>query len=510
MIVIFGAGGDLTRTKLVPTLYNLAKDGLLPENFAFIGNARESLSSEQFRKNMFDAILEQLPEVTVVTEGVEALTDRFHYFSGDCSSPEMYQGLKEKIAAVEKNDGTQGNIIFYLATPPSLFSIVPKHLHAAGLLEETEKSFRRVIIEKPFGRDYESARQLNSELSQYLKESQILRIDHYLGKETVQNIMALRFANNIFEPLWNQHYVDSVQITVAETDGVGTRGGFYDSAGALRDMVPNHLFQLVALIGMGPPNSFDADDVRDEKVKVIRAIRPFTAEKTLREVVRGQYGRGRSHEAGESHEMAYSEEVKVNPSTETETFVAMKLEIDNWRWAGVPFYLRTGKRLAEHETEIVIQFRHVPVQMFREIVGGPIDPNLLTFQIFPREEISLSFAAKIPGTVVRLGRVFMTFDYESSFGTGPKTGYETLIYDAILGDRTLFQRADQVEAAWRIVTPILEAWDTCQCPAFPNYPSGSWGPPEAQALLARDGRYWRERTLPRRLFIPAASSRKAA
>ena len=496
LLVVFGAGGDLARSKLVPTLYNLASDRLLPDHFGLIGTARENIQDDEFRRRMSRAITEHVPS-PVDPEVIDSLVKTFHYLSGDSASGSIYDGLKALIEKAGHDYSTGGNVLFYLATPPALFPTIPQHLSRAGLLDESSGSFRRVIFEKPFGHDLSSAHELNVELSHHLRETQIFRIDHYLGKETVQNIMALRFSNNIFEPLWNQHYIDSIQITVAETEGIDGRGAYYEGAGALRDMVPNHLFQLVSLIGMVAPNSFEADDVRDEKLKVIEAIRPFTVERAMREVVRGQYGPPR--QGGPADVRAYHDEPKVERDSQTETFVAMRLEIDNWRWAGVPFYLRTGKRLAEHETEVSIQFRHVPVQMFRDIVGGSIDPNILTLQIFPKEEISLSLAAKVPGTTMRLGRVLMTFDYETAFDTQLETGYETLLYDAITGDNTLYMRADEVEAAWKVVAPILEAWQCCQTPVFPNYPSGSWGPPDAQALLARDGRYWRERAMPQRM-----------
>lgn len=504
IIVIFGAGGDLTKRKLVPALYNLERDGLLPERFALIGNARENVDTNEFRKRM-RAALEQHLHSPPDPEIADRLINSFHYLPGDSKSPDVYTSLKRLSEEIQSSGGIEGNMIFYLATPPELFSIIPMQLAKAEMLSEADGHYRRVILEKPFGRDYDSAHELNQELAKVIKETQTFRIDHYLGKETVQNILAFRFANNIFEPLWNQHYIDSVQITVAEDEGIDGRGGYYDTAGALRDMVPNHLFQLVSLIGMEPPNSWDADDVRDEKLKVIQAIRPFTPEDAIRNVVRGQYGPPRR--GTPDGQRGYRQEPRVSPDSETETFLAMRLAVDNWRWAGVPFYLRTGKRLADHETHIAIQFRHVPIQMFREVMTGLIEPNLLTIEIYPREQISLGIAAKIPGTVVRLGGVSMTFDYENAFGDLPKTGYETLIYDTMMGDRTLFQRGDQIEAAWNIVTPILKTWETCQCQSFPNYPSGSWGPPEAQALLARDGRYWRElETTP----APQPARRKAA
>jgi glucose-6-phosphate 1-dehydrogenase len=482
-LVLFGAGGDLSNRKLIPSLYNLARDKLLPEHFALIGNGRREMSDEHFREQTLEALKKQI-EGQLDLPVAKALTAKFFYLSGDSTQDQLYQKLQESLKKVCEETKCGDNVIFYLATPPQLFSVVPAKLSQFGFLKESEDHFRRVIFEKPFGHDLSSAKELNRSLSQLVSERQIYRIDHYLGKETVQNIMALRFANNIFEPLWNQHYIDSIQFTVSETLGVEDRGGYYDHAGALRDMVPNHLLQLVSLIGMEAPNSFDSDDVLDEKVKLIKAIRPFSPWSAIHSTVRGQYA-------------GYRNEPNVDPNSDTETYIAMKLEIDNWRWAGVPFFLRTGKKLSDHDTEIVIQFRHVPVQMFKDTVGsGLIDPNLLTFQLYPKEQITLSFAAKMPGTKMRLTDVGMQFDYENTFGSNPRTGYETLLFDAIIGDRTLFQRADQVEASWHVVQPILDAWDNSQSPTFPNYAVGTNGPQEAQALLARDGRYWRERELP--------------
>jgi glucose-6-phosphate 1-dehydrogenase len=508
IMMLFGAGGDLCNRKLMPSLYNLARDGLLPANFVLIGNARKDLSNHQFR-NQMKKVLQNLGDTNEdakedskngAKDGesdrdqiIEQLIDKFYYVPGDSTDAELYKKLQSTVDKAITDTKCAGNILFYLATPPQLFSIIPEKLSQAGLLKEENGCFRRVVLEKPFGHDYASAKKLNHLLGSFMKEKQIYRIDHYLGKETVQNIMALRFANTIFEPLWNNHHIDSIQITVSETLGVQDRGGYYDTAGALRDMVPNHLFQLVSLIAMEAPNSFEADDVLDEKVKLIKAIKPFTPWSAMKRTVRGQYA-------------GYTEEANVNPNSETETFVAMKLEIDNWRWAGVPFYLRTGKKLGTHDTEVVIQFRHVPIQMFRDTIGeGLIEPNLLTIQLYPKEQITLGFAAKTPGTKMRLSDVKMLFDYETEFGTASRTGYETLLFDAIIGDRTLFQRADQVEASWKVVEPILEAWDKSQSPTFPNYTPGSSGPPEAQALLAQDGRYWRERQIPKK-----ESKKKAA
>jgi glucose-6-phosphate 1-dehydrogenase len=371
-----------------------------------------------------------------------------------------------------------------MATPPKLFNIIPKNLSEVGLLDEKE-GWRRVVIEKPFGHDFQSARNLNADLGKVLKESQIYRIDHYLGKETVQNLMVFRFANGIFEPIWNRSYIDSVQISVAETLGVEERGGYYEGAGALRDMVPNHLFQLLAMTAMEPPNSFEADEVREEKVKLLKAIKPFNREIVRSQVVRGQYSAGQI--AGKKVP-AYRDEDQVDKKSSTETYVAMRIEIDNWRWAGVPFYLRTGKRLARRMTEIVVQFRQVPFQIFRDTPVDSLSPNLLIMKIQPEEGISLRFASKIPGPDIHIQDVNMDFNYEDYFGNRPNTGYETLLYDCMCGDPTLFQRADQTEIGWKVIDPILKLWNEEH--DLPAYPSGSWGP-EAPHLFMKKKTGWR-------------------
>ncbi|HHT9111468.1 MAG TPA: glucose-6-phosphate dehydrogenase, partial [Candidatus Brocadiaceae bacterium] len=384
--------------------------------------------------------------------------------------------------------GTQGNYLYYLATAPDLFAHVIQQIGATGLAQEENGHWRRVIIEKPFGRDVVSARSLNNEIRKVLNESQIYRIDHYLGKETVQNIMVFRFANGIFEPIWNHRYIDHVQITVAEDIGVGQRGGYYDQAGALRDMVPNHMFQLLTLTAMEPPISFEADAVRDEQVKILRAIQSLSPEEVLRFTVRGQYGDG---ETKGQRVPAYRLEPSVPPDSLTETFVALKLYIDNWRWANVPFYLRTGKRLPCRVTEIAIQFKSAPFVLFRKTSVEHLKPNLLVLHIQPDEGISLNFGAKIPGPVVHLGTVDMEFKYEDYFGRTPSTGHERLLYDCMLGDATLFQRADMVEASWGVVSTIQDVWKALTERKFPNYEAGVWGPKEANDLIERDGREWR-------------------
>jgi glucose-6-phosphate 1-dehydrogenase len=379
---------------------------------------------------------------------------------------------------------TRGNRLFYLAAGPQFFAPIVQHLARAGLTGEERGAWRRVVIEKPFGRDLESARQLTRELTEVLHENQIFRIDHYLGKETVQNIMAFRFANGIFEPIWNRRYIDHVQITAAEEVGVEQRGEYYDTAGALRDMMPNHLFQLMSLTAMEPPVSFDANAVRDEQNKVLHAIQPIAPEDVLTRTVRGQYGDGRG--------AAYRNEPLVDPRSNTETFVAMKLQIDNWRWADVPFYLRTGKRMPRRVTEIAIQFKRAPFTLFRETPVEKLSPNRLVMHIQPEEGITLRFGAKVPGPLVKLGSVNMDFAYADYFGATPSTGYERLLYDAMCGDATLFQRGDMVEAAWNVVGSILDVWKARPARSFPNYAAGTWGPAQADELLQRDGRQWRE------------------
>jgi glucose-6-phosphate 1-dehydrogenase len=415
--------------------------------------------------------------------------NRIYYVRGDFKDPAAYQQLKEQIAVASKAAGGPANHFYYLAVAPGFFGEVVRQLGAAGLTQEENGHWRRVIIEKPFGRDLESAAALNTEIKKTLTERQIYRIDHYLGKETVQNIIMFRFGNGIFEPIWNRRYIDHVQITAGETVGVELRGGYYETAGALRDMVPNHLFQLVSLTAMEPPISFQADAVRDEQAKVLHALLPPNPEDVLRMAVRGQYGEGGS---GETKFPGYRTEPNVAPESSVETFVALKLTLDNWRWADVPFYLRTGKRLASRATEIAIQFRRAPFQLFRNTPIEALRTNRLVISIQPEEGISLRFGAKVPGAVMRMGAVEMKFHYEDYFGATPSTGYERLIYDCMIGDATLFQRADMVEAGWSVINPILDVWKALPPRAFPNYAAGSWGPAEADELLKRDGREWRQ------------------
>jgi glucose-6-phosphate 1-dehydrogenase len=486
VLVIFGASGDLTKRKLVPALYNLSGQGLLPEQLAVVGVASSDMSSDAFRDRLADNV--DLGE-GCSEDRWKKLLAKITYMSGNLRDAAIYERLRESVDAIDEERGTGGNVIFYLSIPPSLFGEVVRQLGEAGLVNEVGGRFRRVVIEKPFGRDLESARALDAEVGKVLSERQVYRIDHYLGKETVQNIMVFRFANGIFEPVWNRRYVDHVQITVAEQLGVEHRARYYEEAGALRDMVPNHLFQLLSLVAMEPPSSFDADAVRNEKSKLLKAVQPFTPEDVLTRTVRGQYDAGATSE-GEAV-VAYRAEPDVDPVSTIETFVALKLNVDNWRWAEVPFYLRTGKRMPTRLTEVVIQFRRVPFLLFRDTSIEHVSRNQLVIRIQPDEGITLRFGVKLPGPSVSLGSVDMDFNYADYFGTGPTTGYETLLYDCMLGDATLFQRADGVELGWEVAQPILDVWAALPARNFPNYAAGSWGPVDADQLLSRDGRSWR-------------------
>ncbi len=486
-IVIFGANGDLTKRLIIPALYNLARAGNLPEHLALIGVDHNDRTSAQWQGALRDFLAQSLAK-----GGGGAIDDKLWnpiaedmtFLKGDFEKDETYKQLGDLLADLDKKRNLGGNVLFYMAVADRFFGPIAGKLGEAGLVRQDQGGFRRLIVEKPFGHDLESAKALNACLLKYLKEEQIYRIDHFLGKETVQNIMALRFANGLFEPIWNRDRIDHVQITVAENIGIEGRGNFYEKTGALRDMVPNHLFQLVAMTAMEPPVSFDAEDIRAKKAEMFKAVHALT----LGDVVRGQYDSGVV--AGQQV-AAYRKEENVAPDSNIETFVAMRVLIENWRWAGVPFYLRTGKRLAARSTEIAIRFKRAPYALFRETPVEELDADWLILRVQPDESIRLRFNAKRPGPAMALESVAMEFKYKDWFHQAPAVGYETLIYDCLIGDATLFQRADQVEAAWGVVEPVLKGWANTSPRHFPNYNAGSEGPSAANDLLARDGRSWR-------------------
>ena len=496
-LVIFGATGDLTKRKLVPALYALAVDSLLPEHFTVIGAARSELTDDQFRAAMRDAVT-RFARLRLDEEVWSRFAEGLRYASFSDRDGGL-DGVKRALEIADRERGTAGNRIYYFAIPPSGFAPLAERLRHEGMSREEEGGgFRRMVVEKPIGRDFATARELNSALHSAFEEPQIFRIDHYLGKETVQNILVVRFANGIFEPIWNRRYIDHVQITVAETLGVEGRGSYYEETGALRDIIQNHVMQLAAIIGMEPPSNFEAETVRDEKVKLLRAIRPIHPDDALLHTIRGQYAGGSVDGAPVP---GYRDEPGVDPESLRETFVAMKLDIDNWRWAGTPFYLRTGKHLPSRATEIAIQFRRVPHSPFaghRAMPGGMpppdgIAPNQLLLRIQPDEGITLRFGAKVPGQAMRIESVNMDFFYGSSFQRASPDAYERLLLDCMLGDATLFAREDEVEEAWRVCTAILAGWrahppDRIHCP---NYEAGTWGPAEADDFMRRDGREWR-------------------
>ncbi len=487
VLVLFGATGDLAHRKVVPALYQLWRTNLLPHEFMIVASGRRPFTDDEFRAGL-RASLQEFSRVPPEEPVVSEFLSRIVYHRGDYDDRGTFDRLVTRLEEIDATQGTRGNHLYYLATQPSVFAEIIAELGRCGLDHERhEGGWRRIIVEKPFGRDLDSAIRLNREVGKVFRESQVYRIDHYLGKETVRNILVFRFGNGIFEPIWNRRYVDHVQITVAESIGIEGRGAFYEETGTSRDFLQNHLMQLLALVAMEPPASFDADALRDEKVKVVRAVAPMSADEVARNVVRGQYGPGW---VAAKPVPGYREEPGVDPLSETETFVAARFQIDDWRWSGVPFYLRAGKRLPKRATEIAIQFKEVPHRLFREAAAEP-EPNLLAMRIQPDEGILLRFGSKVPGLGLDIRAVNMDFTYGSAFNVDLPDAYETLILDALLGDASLFTRGDEVEEAWGIVTPILEAWVEGPPPDFPNYEAGTWGPAESDALLARDGRRWR-------------------
>lgn len=486
IMVIFGASGDLTKRKLLPALFHLRQNNLLPKQFAIVGVARRPLGDE-FAKDMKEGIVE-FGGAEASDSTLDEFASHISYFPLDFNDPKHYANLKTELDRIDKERGIGGDRLFYLATAPEYFAEIIDNLGAQGMAQP-EQGRAAVVIEKPFGHDLDSARELNHQVNAVFHENQVFRIDHYLGKETVQNLQVFRFANGIFEPVWNRNFIDHVQITVAETIGVEGRGPFYEKAGALRDVVQNHMMELLALVAMEPPSSFESESVRREKLKVWQAIPPVPILNT----VRGQYGPGL---VGGQHVLGYRDEERVNPESGTETYAALRLEVENWRWAGVPFYLRAGKRMRKRATEISILFKQPPLLIFNRMTGdGPckeILPNLLTIRIQPDEGISLRFGAKVPSAPeMTVCPVYMDFDYESAFGKSSANGYERLLLDAMLGDQTLFSHRDGVETTWALYTPILEAWAAKKPEVFPNYFAGTWGPECADHLLERDGRAWR-------------------
>jgi glucose-6-phosphate 1-dehydrogenase len=488
VVVIFGATGDLTHRSLMPSLYRLARLGMVSPSLAVVGVARREKTDEVFRNEMAEAVLGSSGADRAAWE---QFAQGLYYVQAEFHDPAGYARLRATLERLDQERGIGGNRLYYLATAPEFYPEIVENLGRQGLVDrlaagDGRRPWTRIVVEKPFGRDLASAQELNRTLLRVFQENQIYRIDHYLGKETVQNILVFRFANGIFEPLWNQHYIDHVQITVAESVGIQGRAGFYETAGVVRDIVQNHMMQLLTLVTMEPPLAFDADDVRDEKVKVLRAVRRIPPDDVSRSVVLAQYGPGT---VGGVEVPGYRQESRVAPDSRTPTFVAMRLQIDSWRWAGVPFYLRSGKRLPKRVTEVAVQFKRAPLRLFR---AGRGDPNLLALNIQPDEGIFLRFIAKAPGTTTTLRPVDMDFKYESAFGGAELSAYERLLHDCMLGDPTLFTRRDEVEEAWDVVGPVLRWWEeSTPPPECPLYAAGTWGPEAAQTLIGRDGRTWR-------------------
>jgi glucose-6-phosphate 1-dehydrogenase len=486
--VIFGVTGDLAHRLVLPALYNLAATDLLPDKFCIVGIARKAMSNDALRDSLMKGLREfatQAVDDTIAKRLLECVT----CIAADPKDPASFDRMREQLEKLEANRATGGHRLFYLATPPDAFAPIARELGRTGMLKEDGGAWRRLIVEKPFGTDLESAKALNSELLKIADEHQIYRIDHYLGKETVQNILVLRFSNGMFEPIWNRNHIDHVQITVDEKLGVGHRGSFYDATGALRDMVPNHLFQLLSLVAMEPPARFDAHTVRSEKAEVLAAIQTQSETEALQNSVRGQYQAGK---VGDTEIEDYRKTEDVKPDSTTETYAALKLTIDNWRWAGVPFYLRTGKALGIKRTEVAIKFKQAPFAMFRDTPVDRLSQNYLVISVEPTEGITLQFNTKVPGPVISIDGVEMKFRYKDYFKAEPSTGYETLIYDCMIGDNILFQRADSVEAGWQAVQPFLDAWKKAGAKGLETYNAGSEGPACGDELLKRDGRSWRK------------------
>ncbi len=490
ILVIFGATGDLTARKLIPAIYNLAREGQLPSQFACVGFARRDKSNEEFRNEMKQAV-NSYSRIKPVDEALwKNFEQTLFYHKSEFHEDEGYKRLQEQLQNLDARLGTKGNRVFYLSTQPSFFPLICEKLHSSGLVYDTDKvqdKWSRIIVEKPFGHDFNSAKALQKEMLRFLKEEQIYRIDHYLGKETVQNILVFRFANSLFESVWNNRYIDHVQITVAEDIGIGSRGAFWEEAGLLRDIVQNHMMQLLSLVAMEPPVSLAADAIHDEKVKVIQAIRPYQQGDFETSIIRGQYGPGFIN--GESV-VGYRQEKNVSSTSNIETYVALRLFIDNWRWAGVPFYLRGGKRLPKRATEIAIVFKDPPGVLFQQ-PNKRNEPNILSLRIQPDEGTGLKINCKVPGPSSPIQPVKMDFRYGAYFGMSPPEAYERLIQDCILGDNTLFAREDEVFASWQLLTPVLEYWSSHKQADFPNYASGTWGPKAADEMLSRDKRKWR-------------------
>jgi len=490
IMVIFGATGDLTSRKLLPALYNLNLNGQLPDHFVCVGFARRPKTNEDFRNEMHDAVSKFSRTKPINEEVWKGFGEQLFYHQSEFDNDEGYDSLSKSLKELDTKFGTKGNRVYYLSTQPSFFPLVIKKLHEHGLISNAihdTDHWTRIIIEKPFGHDLPSAMALQKEITQYLDESQIYRIDHYLGKETVQNLLMFRFSNPIFESIWNNNHIEHVQITVSEEIGIGTRGLLWEEAGMLRDIIQNHMMQLLSLVGMEPPTSFRADAIRDEKVKVVESIRPFPTDQIDKFITRGQYGKGFVN--GEPV-IEYRKENNVDPQSMVETFVALELYIDNWRWAGVPFYLRAGKRMPKRTTEIAIIFKKAPGFLFNSPERN-VESNILVIRIQPNEGISLKINCKVPGLNSPIQPVKMDFQYDAYFGAAPPEAYERLICDCIAGDNTLFARVDEVLASWRLYTPVLNHWAKTKPTDFPNYPSGTWGPAEAEQLLTKSGRKWR-------------------